>query len=163
TLDDETLEFLANRPDVLLALCEDAPTFGSIAAESLRVRNNRLDVPGGPEAESIWSSLVGRQPAQPAEFVRELINRDEGRLAYFYTVVGRLDPSRRAFVLGQHLPAAQRSDFVKALYGRFRAIDPTWRITRHSFHRPSPDRSMVLIVLDVDNGHLGPGWLEPML
>jgi hypothetical protein len=163
TLDDETLGFLANRPDVLLALREGAPTFGSIAAESLRVRNNRLDVPGGPEADSIWFNLVGRQPAQPAEFMRELTRRDEGRLAYFYTVVERLDRSRQAFVLGQHLPAAQRNDFVKALYGRFRAIDPTWRIPRHPFHRPSPDPSLVLIVLDVDNGHLGPGWLAPML
>src|SRR5262249_44590382 len=111
TLDDETLRFLASRPDMLLALRESGPTFGSVAAESLPVRDNRLDGPGGPEAEPIWLNLVGGKASQPAEFMRELVRRDEGRLAYFYAVIDRLDPSRRAFVLGQHLPAAQRADF----------------------------------------------------
>jgi hypothetical protein len=162
-LDDETLGFVAAHPALLQALHDDAPTFAAFAAGSFRVRNGHVDLPGGPDAELIWRGLVGRPSGEPENFLRELVRRDEGRLAYFYAVVDRLDRSRQAAVVGAHLVAKARPDFVKECFTVFRGIDPTWKVSRHPFHRPSPDPALVMVVLDMDGGEIGPGWLAPLL
>jgi hypothetical protein len=163
TLDDETLGFLADRPDLLQDLHSDAPTFAAFAAASFRVRQDRVALPGGPEAEPIWRSLVGRRANEPADFLRELVKRDGGWLAYFYEALASLDSVRQAAALGSHLPATLRASFVKETYSRFRTIDSTWNIDARPFRRPSLDPSLILAVLDFDGGLAGPGWLAPML
>jgi hypothetical protein len=162
-LDDETLGFLAAHPGLLQALHDDAPAFAAFAAESFRVRNGRVDLAGGPDTESIWRGLVGRPSTEPENFLRELVGRDGGRLAYFYAVVDQLERSRQTAVLGGHAASKARPDFVKECYAVFRGIDPTWTVSRHPFHRPSPDPALVILVLDMNAGEIGPGWLAPLL
>jgi hypothetical protein len=163
SFDDDTLGFLAAHPGLVRTLHDAAPAFAAFAADSFRVRNGRVDLPGGSDAEPIWRTLIGARASEPDDFLRQLVSRDNGRLAYFYSALARLDRQRQAFALGGHLPAGTRSAFVQRAYASFRTIDPAWDIDARPFHRPSPDPSLMLTLLDVDAGLVGPGWMAPTL
>src|SRR5580692_36091 len=44
----------------------------------LCIRDGRVIVPGGPNAESAWKDLVGASPASPTAFVQKLLAADKG-------------------------------------------------------------------------------------
>ena len=49
----------------------------------------RVLVPGGTAAEPIWEALVEVKVTRPGDFVRALLTRDSGRLAWFYDSTDR--------------------------------------------------------------------------
>jgi hypothetical protein len=150
TLDDGTLEYLGDHPALLERIYErSTPAFAAFAA-SLHIQNNRMVPAGGEAAVPLWETLVPEKMTRPDRFLLQLLELSEGRLAYFYDVVGQLDPARRAFVLGAWMPnAALRVDRFKALalgVGAFREA----HLRTLPFGRASYDLTMTLMRLQVE-------------
>ena len=163
-LDAETLQFLAERPRLVNTLRDLVGGAFATFSRSLRVRQGTLDLPGGAETAPLWSSLVGRSPSDPEGFLPSLLAADNGRLAYFYDTVASLAPPRQAFVLGTHLPAADRVAFVRRIYRKFIDVAPAWNITKAPFERPTFDPAVALMFVDVlPAGTVGPPWWSGLL
>ena len=74
----------------------------STFASALSVSNGRVAVPGGPAAETFWAELVGVSPADPAQFLRSLIENQGGMLLRWYYMLSELDAAhQRFFTLNQ--------------------------------------------------------------
>ena len=163
-LDAETLRFLAERPRLVNTLRDLVGGAFATFSRSLRVRQGTVDLPGGAESAPLWSSLVGRSPSDPEGFLPSLLAADNGRLAYFYDTVASLAPPRQAFVLGTHLPAADRVAFVRRIYRKFVEVAPAWNITKAPFDRPTFDPAIALMFVDVlPAGTVGPPWWSGLL
>jgi len=151
SLDDATLEYFAAHPSVLERAYEKSPTAFGAFAGSLRVQNNRIVPPGGEAAVPLWESVIVEKATRPERFLQLLFETGEGRLAYLYDLVGRLDAPHRAFVLGSWMPnEAVRTDRFKAFalsVGAFREAHlKTLPLGRASF-----DLAMTLMRLQVES------------
>ncbi|MCU1383254.1 MAG: hypothetical protein JWL71_1951 [Acidobacteria bacterium] len=116
SLDDATLGFFAEHPQLLERLyARSAPAFSAFSA-SLRVQNSRVVPPSGDAAVALWETLTIEKVTRPERFVQQLFEVNDGRIAYLYDVIGALDPARRAFALGLWIanPTA-RAERFKAL------------------------------------------------
>lgn len=143
-LDDETLAWLG--PDRgLLAdlLAEHSGTF-AVFARSIRVKGGRVQVPGGADADQLWSDVVGASPAKPSDFVRRLFSKGHGHLAFFYDTVAQLDGPSRRFAL-----AGNRTDRVRALAQQFQRTAIELRPSERPFFRPFLDPSLTLSAIEV--------------
>src|SRR5262249_49401658 len=96
-IDDETLEFIANRPALLSRLYERSAALFATFAESLRVSDNHIVPPGGAAAVPLWEAALGERVTRPDRFVTALFDTSDGRVAYVYDTIGRLDGPHRAF------------------------------------------------------------------
>jgi hypothetical protein len=115
-LDDGTLAFFGDHPQLLARIYErSAPAF-AVFAGSLHVQRNRIVPPGGEAGVPLWELLTIEKVTRPERFIQQLFELNEGRNAYLYDVVATLDPARRAFALGLWVPnAATRAERFKAL------------------------------------------------
>ena len=66
-------------------------------SSSLAIEGGRAAVPGGSAAESIWASLVGAGPADPADFFRRLLEKDDGKMLAWFFLMSELDPAHQRF------------------------------------------------------------------
>ena len=116
SLDDGTLAFFADHPLLLERIyVRSAPAFAAFSA-SLRVQGNRVVPPAGDAAIALWEGITLEKVTRPDRFIQQLLELNDGRLAYLYDVIGALDPARRAFALGLWIPnAATRAERFKAL------------------------------------------------
>src|SRR5438045_804313 len=74
--------------------------FAACAAfgESLRIRDGRIDVPGGDAARAAWENLVGEKLDRPERFAQRLFEEDRSRLAYLLDVLTHADPAFTSLV-----------------------------------------------------------------
>jgi VWFA-related protein len=70
-------------------------------------------VPGGPQAEAVWTKLAGASPRDPQAFFRALFGKDRGRLAAYFAVLSQVDAS------DQRLFTKTAADATR-FYGLFR-------------------------------------------
>ena len=66
-------------------------------SSALAVEQGHVSVPGGVPAESIWTTLTGASPRQPAPFFRALLAKDEGKLLAYYAALSALDIQHQRF------------------------------------------------------------------
>jgi Ca-activated chloride channel family protein len=76
-------------------------------SDRFRVANGVVAVPGGAEAEKVWSKLAGANPHDPSGFFPALLAADRGRLAAFYSALAHADSAHQRFFL-RSLARAQR-------------------------------------------------------
>jgi hypothetical protein len=116
SLDDPTLAFFADHPQLLERIYErSAPAFAAFSG-SLHVQGGRVVPPAGDAAVALWEGVTLEKVTRPDRFIPQLLELNEGRLAYLYDVIGILDPARRAFALGLWMPnTATRAERFKAL------------------------------------------------
>jgi hypothetical protein len=135
--------------DLLRFLYRDAVGPFAVAARRLQVTDNGFVVPGGPGAAEIWQSLTGVSPARPDAFLRALLTKDEGRLAWYYDTVGGLDTRQLAAIWPD---TNLRLERATDLYSLFRDTDPQWKIHDQPFRRGVNDAWMIVTHLDVRDG-----------
>jgi hypothetical protein len=121
----------------------------AVAARRLQVDDDRVVVPGGPGAAEIWQSLTGVSPARPDEFLRALLTKDQGRLAWYYDTVGGLDTERLAAMWPDTNGRLARAT---DMYLLFRDTDPQWKVQDQPFRRGVNDAWMVVAHLEVRDG-----------
>jgi hypothetical protein len=55
-----------------------------------RIRNGRVNVPGGSGSEAAWTEMVGARPDQGVAFLERLVTRDDGWLASYFDSLMRI-------------------------------------------------------------------------
>jgi Ca-activated chloride channel family protein len=76
-------------------------------SDRFRVANGVVAVPGGAEAEKVWSKLAVASPHDPSGFFGALLAADRGRLGAFYSALARADSAHQRFFL-KSMVRAQR-------------------------------------------------------
>jgi hypothetical protein len=143
--DDETLQFFIDHPNLLTWLHENAAAVFAAFGSSLRIRGNRVVVPGPAGSEAIWGSVVHEGLDRPEAFVRGLYGQDQGRLAYLYDTIAELDSPHAGFALGLQLKdAGDRLARFKALASINRTVLPQWQPAKFPFSRPPYDLANLL-------------------
>ena len=136
---DPSMRALLERDRGLLRwIVKTAPAAFWIAARHLKVDKDRIVVPGGAAAEPIWEALVEVKVTRPADFLRALLARDSGRLAWFYDSIGAMSPERVAAAFGAP-PIEAQIEEARAFYGAFRSADSNWKLEEHPFLRGTTD------------------------
>ena len=119
----------------------------------LCIRDGRVIVPGGPEAEAAWKDVVGASPASPANFIQKLLATDKGWLTAYFDVLSRVSRSRQAYFIEPHR--------LRRFYEALRAPDPSNGATVGVF-RPAPELLLLATRLQFESTGepLVPGNLE---
>jgi hypothetical protein len=144
-LDEETLAALATDEAALRRIERRyADVVGAFGAR-FAVRGGTVAVPGGAEAEEIWQAVVGESPRAPLSFLSRLVEKGEGRLAFLYDSLARLELPRQRLALGlPSAPGTDPADPLRALYKVFAADTAWWRTGHGAFARPDADAARVL-------------------
>ena len=138
SVDEPTRAYLSTIPSLPGKLIDGIrPSVIATLGRSIRVRDGRMDVPGGAPAVPMWEGLLDRRVSEPEGFILELLQRDQGRLAVLYDAIDHLDPPRQAFALGLHTPghAGSRIERFKALYAAFCVASEGLDIEARPFRR----------------------------
>jgi len=117
---------------------------------SIAVRDGRVAVPGGVDADQAWKKLAGADPDNPGAFVYALISKDGGWLAEYYDAISRApQPQLQYFTTDGRL---QR--FYEAFHGNDTSNDSV-----RSIFRPGADLLMLTtrLLLDEQGEPLIPG------
>jgi hypothetical protein len=133
----------------LLPLAADLDFYGS----QICVRNGRVQIPGGQNAEAEWKDLVGGDPASPGDFVPKLLAKDNGWLAAYYDSFTRISRDRQAWFTDNHR--------LKTFYTAFRGNDYSSNAARPAF-RLAPGLLLLLtrIQWDQKGQPLVPGGMD---
>ena len=146
---DASVRTLLERDRGLLRwIVRTTPAAFWLAARSLKVDRERVLVPGGSAAEPIWEAFAGERVTRTADFLRALLAKDGGRLAWFYDSMATMAPDRAALVFGTGAGPAQAGQ-VRELYEAFRSADPNWRLEDHPFLRGTTDPWMVTTHIEI--------------
>jgi len=140
---------VARDRDLLRFLYREAAGPFVLAARRLHVDDDRIVVPGGAHADHIWQTLTGVSPSRPGDFLRALLTRDQGRLAWYYDTIGSLDAERLAAAWPETSVQLERAT---ALYAVFRDSDPQWKIADQPFRRGVNDAWTIVTQVDVRDG-----------
>jgi hypothetical protein len=156
--DQSIREWLADDREMSEWILRHAPATFAIAARSLRLDKRQIAVPGGEGANALWEALTGVSPARPTAFLRALLSRDGGRLAWFFDTLASLTPDRLAWVL-EAGNSTERIEQARLLYDSFRDADGSWRLEDYPFQRNAADPQTVLQLVGFHEGRMvGPRW-----
>ncbi|HUQ87468.1 MAG TPA: hypothetical protein VM096_07915, partial [Vicinamibacterales bacterium] len=136
-------------------IVKTAPAAFWIAARNFKIDKDRVIVPGGAAAEPIWEALVEVKVTRPADFIRALLVRDSGRLAWFYDTVGTMTADRVAAAFGA-LPIESQIEEARAFYGAFRSADSNWKLEEHPFLRGTTDPWVISSQIDLTGNAVAP-------
>ena len=156
---DPSIRSLLERDRGLLRyLVRTGPAAFWVTSRSLRLDGDRIAVPGGLAFEPIWEALVAERVAKPADFIRALVSRDGGRLAWFFDTLASMTADRLAAALGP-APLEAQLEQAKAFYSAFRGADHNWKLEEHPFLRGVADPWMVATQVAIKQGQVaGPSW-----
>jgi hypothetical protein len=143
--DDDTLAFYAEHPALLAFIYERAPGTFAAFANSLRVRDGHLVVPGGAPAERLWQSVAHVSTSDADGFIRALLFDPEARLTYLYSAIAEASAHARDFALGLWIEdEALRVRRFEALAMTVRSLYREWHIEELPFARPLNDLAVML-------------------
>ena len=123
-LDEETRRSLKGLPGIEM-LRPVAPVLDFYGSH-IQIRNGRVTVPGGREAERGWRNLVGADADKPGEFVLKLLEKDEGWLAAYFDTLGRVPHEQQAYFVEQN----RLRRFYEALRGKDLSPSPARPVFR---------------------------------
>ena len=110
---------------VLMADFGFSPKYAELLASyssALGIMQGHAAVPGGVQAEPLWTRLTGASPADPARFFRALFDKDQGRLLVWFFQLSELDEThQRFFTASQHRIEAFYDAFTQSEDSRGRA------------------------------------------
>ncbi len=157
-LDAGTRRWMVSSPGRLARLASAHAGAFAVFGRSFRVDRGRVAVPGGVEAERVWTALVGAPADDPEAFLHALFRARDGRLAWLYDVTMHLPAGTRRHVVGADLEEPEaRVERLRRLADVFAAVGPGWRVADQPFWRPLVDPALFLLELRVQpDGALAP-------
>jgi hypothetical protein len=127
---------------------------------ALALSGGELVLPGGREADPIWTDLFGVPPSRPAAFLRALFEKDSGRGAYVVEILQQLpEPVTRALLFGPGGPGPRAVARMRKLYTAIeearRSVDVSRRDPYDLAHlarflRAAPSGDVALLPVDLD-------------
>jgi hypothetical protein len=160
SIDRQTLAYLGARPDLLRDIAEHRSHLFATFGRSLRVRDGRMQVPGGPDAVASWEAVAGERVTKPVEFMGEVLGRDGGRLALLYDGLAHLEPAALRFAVGLAMPAGERVERFRKFYDEAGAVLGRWEPADRPFERVPFDAIHILLAarFEADGRAPGPAW-----
>lgn len=153
---DPSMRSLLDRDrDLLRWIVRTTPAAFWVAGRSLKIERDRIAVPGGSAAEPIWEALALEKVTRPADFIRALLSRDGGRLAWFYDAAAAMPPDRYQAAFGAG-PIEGQVEQARTFYTAFRSADSNWHLEEHPYLRGLTDPWMVSSQIDVQDGAVAP-------
>jgi hypothetical protein len=153
---DPSVRALLERDRGLLRwIARTAPAAFWVSARSIAIDKDRVRVPGGTAAEPIWEAIAGEKVSRVPEFLRLLLSKDGGRLAWFFDSLSTMTPERRAVAIGTG-PIESQIEQARALYQAFRSADSNWRLEEHPFLRGVTDPWMVSSRIEITGDGVAP-------
>lgn len=140
-IDDRTLAWLDTQPDLLSAILERAAAAFATIGPWLSITGDGIAVPGGRDAADAWRDLVGTSPAEPASFIKGLLEKGNSRIGWMFSAISSLEPARVKFVVGEH------GRNIAPLAGTFARIAPQWHMADRAFSRPGFDPPVALMLI----------------
>jgi hypothetical protein len=119
----------------------------------LEIAGGRVQVPGGDAAAPVWAALLKAQPADPRRFLRELLDKDDGKLLRFYFLLSQVDVRRQRFFTASRARTA-------AFYEAFRDSDQVDRKTVRKFGTASIEDLFREVPIDSEGRFEFPGGPE---
>jgi hypothetical protein len=142
-MDNETQQWIAGHPSLLADLLEKGAPALAFAGPSLQLRKGVLSVPGGDAMREAWGRVAGERLTNTEAFVRELLRRDNGRLAWLFSALSNLDSSHLSFAV------AGGEESLRPLARYARNSSPEWVVAERPFWRPYFDVTLVLALADL--------------
>lgn len=135
SLDHPTRAWLESEPGLLGEIAaRHAPGF-LLAAPGVRISGSALHLPGGERAKSAWQALVDGRADEPASFLRALLARSGGRLAYFLGEVAQLSDPQLEVVLQLSADEAARTASLRRLFAIYQRLLSDVQVTERTFSR----------------------------
>lgn len=160
-IDADTRRWISNQRALLKHLYRDEESVRSFAlfGPAIHVAGGRVVVPGGPAAVRLWSTLLGADPAVPAQFIRRLFDMERGRVAGLYFTIAGVDEPTQQFILGLSEGAAGGDARFSRLASAFAECYPK-QSTTYPLNVRSYDAALLLIQIPLTSkGALaGPKW-----
>ncbi len=159
SVDAPTRAYLAAHRDVLAGLASGSRpgTFATLG-RSVKVRDGRVDVPGGAPAVESWEALAGTSVTEPGRFILALMERGQGRLALFYDTAAHLDrPMQAAMMVDRALDGRTRIEALSRLNQAFTATLENWDVGSRPFVRVTDGAGQLLLRTHAE----GSGVLSP--
>ncbi len=149
-LDADTLAYIGRNPGLLAWITTERPGTFAASAGALVLVRDIVQLPGGEDAKPLWTAIVGEPPSNAGRFIKALLTRDSGRLAYFFDSLSALDQPHLRFALGAAAsePKARAARF-RQLYAAFSGVDPDWSLESGPFTRRADDGRLLLSQLAV--------------
>lgn len=151
-LDEPTRRFLAGSPGLLGVLHGRAAAPFASFGRSLRVRDGRVQLPGGDPTRALWEQAVGVALEPADRFILRLFDHgDDGRLAYLYDAIANVDEPRARFALGLWIAEeGRRLERFTALSGVVaRSFRREWQPSVRPFSRLPADAALTLMAIEV--------------
>jgi hypothetical protein len=144
-LDDDTRTWLAGQPDLISELVSRHALAFLAAAPGLRVASAGVSAPGGAAADSVWQALVEKRSNQPVEFVRALVQSNQGRLAQFFGAISQMtaEQIRLALNLGA-ADVSARVDSARRLFAVFQRVQSSRMLEQRAFSRATLDPTLLI-------------------
>jgi hypothetical protein len=117
-----------------------------------RIRNGKVNVPGGEKSEAAWADLVGAEPGKGVAFLEKLVTKDDGWMASYFDSLLRIQGPTLEYLTEPN----RLKRFYAALRGRVTSPGPARPV-----FRANTDLMLLATRLRVVNGrpHI-PGGLE---
>ena len=115
-MDNETAGALVSAIGLNNLIVKDSRLIADFG-DSITLTGTHVLVPGGAKAEPAWSKLVGAKPENPAQFLRALFDKDQGRLLAFYFDLSHADLPRQQYI-------TQTADRAQSFYNWYRDSMP---------------------------------------
>jgi hypothetical protein len=143
-LDDPTRRWFAAHGDLLGELAPRHAARFFIAAPGLRIRDNVMQLPGGPAAAAAWESVVGKRASDPAAFVKAIVARQEVGLPYLVGSLAQLTAAQARLVVGVEGPEPSRAVAMKRMLAVFERVASGWDAAEKPFWRPTLDPALLV-------------------
>src|SRR5262245_17393379 len=150
-LDDETLNYLADHPQLLTFLYERAAAAFAAFGDDLRIHQGRVVPPGGERAVPLWEAALHAPVSAPDQFVRVLYGEYDGRFAEPYDALDAAPAPAAAFAFGFWIADEnQRAQRFRTLAAACLNGYHEWRPADHPFSRPLGDLALLLLRIRTD-------------
>ena len=142
-LDDETRGWFAAHPEVLTEIAVRHAANFLIAAPGLRIRNNVVDLPGGPPATGAWETAVGKSAGDARAFIKAVVVRNDVTVPYLLGSVAQLAREQTRLVLGLDAAEPARAAAMRRMVTVYERVVSGWDPNERPFWRPTLDPALL--------------------
>ena len=144
SVDAQTRAALHANPGLLERLRDRHASVFAAFGSAVVIRDGRLQLPGGSALAATWQQLLGERLDDVERAVTALLDKDDGRFAYFVDAVSQLWEPDLRLVFGPDFSPSAGGQVARDVYRVFAGFEPGWRPRDFPFQRAPADPALLL-------------------